>query len=337
MRSRWSAALLGAVGACVAGWLAYGGGAEAGSEPNRVIRPCVLLLIFDPILEASGHRRLHEALGFRDPDALTDGYIRDVRQLSHNLIDYQVVQRVLLDEFPVKKDGFRYDDAGFIQAWRSRKGFHQPDAVDYHAILKRFDVASRVNRGEIDEVWIQGMPYSGLWESTMAGKGAYFCNSDPVPGVAANRIFVVMGFNYERGVGEMLENLGHRTESIMRRVYGSWEPYPTHAWNRFTLYDRVAPGRAGCGNVHFAPNSTRDYEWGNKTPVFSTADDWLNYPRLTGAPRLVTAVDWGGGEIRAHHRWWFTRLPHSPGRGPDGKLANWWKYVIDFNRYRESR
>ena len=48
------------------------------------------------------------------------------------------------------------------------------------------------------------MPYSGCWESTMAGKGAYDCNSPPVPGVDCPRIFVMMGFNYERGVGEML-------------------------------------------------------------------------------------------------------------------------------------
>jgi len=28
-----------------------------------------------------------------------------------------------------------------------------------------------------------------------------------------------MGFNYERGVGEMLEDLGHRAESILSHVF----------------------------------------------------------------------------------------------------------------------
>ena len=55
----------------------------------------------------------------------------------------------------------------------------------------------------------------------MAGRGAYECNSDPVPGVDCPRIFVIMGFNYERGVGEMLEDFGHRTESIMTHVVGA--------------------------------------------------------------------------------------------------------------------
>jgi len=169
----------------------------------------------------------------------------------------------------------------------------------------------------------------------MAGRGAYFCNSPPVEGIDVSRIFVTMGFNYQRGVGEMLENLGHRVESIMRHVYGSWEHKETHAWNRFTLYEKVAPGRAGCGWMHYAPNSERDYDWGNKRVVWSTCDDWLNYPNLTGQRRKVDHREWGGGNIRAHHRWWFEHLPKAPGR-TDGKLNNWWAYAIDFNRFAES-
>jgi len=63
-----------------------------------------------------------------------------------------------------------------------------------------------------------------------------------------------MGFNYERGVGEMLEDYGHRTGSIMSHVYGGWDHRaPKTNWDRFTLYEKVAPGRAACGNVQYAP------------------------------------------------------------------------------------
>ena len=55
-----------------------------------------------------------------------------------------------------------------------------------------------------------------------------------------------------------------------------------NTWERFTLYDMVAPNNAACGNVHFAPNSEHDYDWGNKRVVWSTCDDWLNYPALSG-------------------------------------------------------
>lgn len=312
-------------------------GAATAPRRDRPIRPKVLVLNYNPIVEAEGGRRLHEVCGWNDPNKLNQTYIEDVRECSAGFVQYQIVETRNIDGYPVKKDGFRYTDAEFMRNFRANKGWHQPDAINYYAVIREFDLVKRVNKGEFDEVWIQGMPYSGLYESTMAGKGAYFCNSPPLTGVDANRIFVIMGFNYERGVGEMLEDLGHRTESIMTKVYGGWEPKETHAWNRFTLYDKVAPGKAAVGNIHFAPNSTKDYEWGNKTPVMSTADDWLDYPNLTGKQRLMTAADWGNGEIRAHHKWWFHRLPKAPGKGPDGKQANWWKYAIDYNRYPESR
>src|SRR5262249_3410336 len=82
---------------------------------------------------------------------------------------------------------------------------------------------------------------------------------------------------------------------------------------RFTRYDAVAPGRAAVGNMHFAPNSVRDYDWGNTRRVSSECDDWLAFPRLTGARRQVDCHDWGDGDMRAHHLWWFERLPHAPG------------------------
>ncbi|MCC2667786.1 MAG: uncharacterized protein K0Q72_257 [Armatimonadetes bacterium] len=309
----------------------------AAARRDRPVRPKVLNLIYNPIIEAEGGKRLHEVCRWKDPAALTAQYVADIKECSGDFAQYQVVDTQVLDQFPKKRDGFRYTDESFLQCFRAGKGWHQPDAIDYHAIVEEFDLVRRVNRREIDEVWVFGMPYSGLYESTMGGRGAYFCNSPPLTGVDSSRIFVIMGFNYERGVGEMLEDIGHRTESILRRVYGSWDPEETHMWNRFTLYEKVAPGRAACGNVHFAPNSKKDYEWGNKTPVWSTADDWLNYPRLTGKARMMTAADWGNGDIRLHHKWWLTRLPKAPGKAPDGKQANWWKYVIDFNRYEESR
>ncbi|MGC8832793.1 MAG: hypothetical protein ACP5R4_01965 [Armatimonadota bacterium] len=306
------------------------------SEWQKPLRPKVLVIIFNPIIESEGGKRLVEVCRWNDPRKLLREYINDISEVSGGFVQYQVSKIIEVDEFPVKKDGFRYTDQSYMECFRSGKGWHQPDAVDYEAIIKKFNIVRRVENGEIDEVWLFGMPYAGFWESTMAGNGAYFCNSDPVPNIRCSKIFVIMGFNYERGVGEMLEDLGHRAESILTRVFGSWEPKETHAWNRFTLYDKVAPGRAACGNIHFAPNSERDYDWGNTKHVWSTCDDWLNYPNLTGKRRLVNCSEWGSGDIREHHKWWFRHLPKAPGR-TDGKLNNWWCYIVDFNRYPESR
>ncbi|MFQ6131213.1 MAG: hypothetical protein ACE5R4_04195 [Armatimonadota bacterium] len=296
-------------------------------------RPKVLLLIHNPIIEAREGRRLHHVMGWNDPDELTRAYIEDVSEVSGGLVRYRIAERLEVDGYPIKADGFRYTDGSYLRAWEERE-FHQPDGVDYRAIIEEFGICEKVENRQIDEVFLFGAPYFGYYESIMVGKGAYWCNAPPLDDVDCSRRFVIMGFNYERGVGEMLEDLGHRTESILWHVYGSWEPKETHAWNRFTLTEKALPGKAGCGNVHYAPNSESDYDWGNQRYVWSTCDDWYNYPNLTGEKRRVNCEEWGGGDIRAHHKWWFDHIPRAPGK-TDGHLNNWWKYIIRFDRYDE--
>jgi hypothetical protein len=163
----------------------------------------------------------------------------------------------------------------------------------------------------------------------MAGPGAYWCNAPPLPdgpGPRATRRYVIMGFNYERGVGEMLEDLGHRAESILSHVYAGTRG-PANLWERFTRYDQQAPGQAECGTVHFAPNSVRDYDWGNPRTVPSRCDNWLELPLAERPPRTVNSAEWGRGDIRLHHLWWLSHFPHWAG-STDGRLNNWWDYVI---------
>ncbi|MEW6358112.1 MAG: hypothetical protein AB1696_17395 [Planctomycetota bacterium] len=314
-----------------------GDDAKVPLDKRKQIKPKVLVINFDP---SCGRAPLHEAARWNDPRKLTKEYIADVKKCSGGYVQYQVTEWKDVNNFPVLKDGFRYTAKQYMDCLQSGKGWHDPDNVDYVAIIKEFDLAKRVEEREIDEVWLWGGPYFGYWESTMAGKGAYWCNSGPVEGVECPRIFVIMGFNYERGVGEMLEDLGHRTENILAKVFGRWDNLKPmeelNAWERFTLIDKHRPGHAACGNVHYAPNSESDYQWGNQRKVLSSGDDWLHYPRLTGKKRLVNCTEWGNGDCREHHRWWFRHLPRASGR-TDGKLNNWWDYVIDFNSYEESR
>ena len=291
----------------------------------------VLSIIHNPIVDARRGTKLSHALGWNDPDALAEQYIRDVRQASHGFVDYRIVERTEVDGFPIKTDGFRYDVETYLRYWRSQRGFHQPDLVDYRALIREFDMVARVESGQLDEVWLFAFPYSGYYESTMCGHGAYWCNSPPVAGTEhCYRRFVIMGFNYERDVGCMLEDLGHRAESIMAKVYEGRRG-DTNLWEHFTRYDKIAPGRASVGNIHFAPNSERDYDWGNPRSVISDCDDWLNFPHLRGTKRPVNSRDWGSGDMRLHHLWWLGRLLHAGGE-TDGIRNNWWMYVIDPNQ-----
>ncbi|HET6205142.1 MAG TPA: methyltransferase domain-containing protein [Planctomycetota bacterium] len=296
------------------------------------VKPKVLALIYDPVIEARGGKRLHEVCGWNDPARLTAEVMGDLRRASGGMVQYEVVEWIALDRWPVKRDGFAYDDASFLACFEGKAKWHEPDGVDYARMFEEAGLVDKVNEGRVDEVFAWGAPYFGWWESTMAGPRAHWCNSEPTEEARLKRRFVFMGFNYERGVGEALESYGHRAESILAHVFGSWEPKETHAWNRFTLYDKVAPGKAAVGNVHFAPNSEADYDWGNKRPVESACDDWLSFPDLRGRRRRVSCEEWGGGDIRAHHRWWFDHLPRASGE-TDGVRNNWWSYVADVNAY----
>jgi len=304
----------------------------ARQKPEPVFRK-TLVIIFNPTIPSEGGRWLSQVMGWNDPDRLIADLISDVRECSFGYANYEVVERLEVDRFPIKIDGFAYAAESYLSAMHTGSGFHQPDNVDYDRILSDFQIIPRIDSGAVDEVWLFGFPYAGFYESIMAGPGAFFCNAPPLENTGnASRRFVIMGFNYERGVGEMLDDLGHRAESILRQVFRSTRG-DANLWERFTRYDQTHPGRAEVGSVHFAPNSLRDYDWGQMDKVKTRCRHWENFPNLEGEPIEADCAEWGNGDIREHHKWWFRHLPHITGSA-NGISYNWWEYVIDPNRVR---
>ena len=304
---------------------------QGAAEPLQVTVVKTLVIVYDPIVDPVTGRTLSEYLRWNRVDELARGYMSDVLEVSGGLARYQVVQRIDVDGTPVKVDGYQYDPATYLNVMRGATPPHSPPEVDYYAIINRFELLQRVASNEIDEVWVFSFPHAGFYESIMGGPGAFWCNAPPLKNTeASGRRFVIMGFSYERGVGEMLEDLGHRAESIMEKTFER-HTGEQNLWRRFIRYQQVAPGRAGVGNIHFAPNSQRDYDWNNPTPVPSECDDWLyNFPNFKGVVRAVTASDWGNGDIREHHKWWFRHLPKVSGHSY-GIANNWWQYIMDPN------
>jgi hypothetical protein len=298
-----------------------------GVENLEPILQRVLMVVFDPLMDPVRRIGLRQRMGWNRVDDLVKGYIADIEEVSGGFVRYQVVERKNVNDFPVKSDGFRYTAKSFADVTNGHARAHDPDSVNYHQIVESLHLLDRVGQGEIDEVWLFGFPYAGFYESRMAGQGAFWCNAPPLENTEhCPRRFVIMGLSYERGVGEMLEDLGHRTESVMEKVYETQQG-DANLWKRFTLYDQAVPGRAEVGTVHYAPNSQRDYDWGNRRLVSSGCDQWLLYPHLNGARRQVNCAEWGNGDIRLHHKWWLAHLPKTVG-DTDGIANNWWRYVI---------
>ena len=309
----------------------------------------VLVLNFDPVFSMAGNTKQHELMPWwNDPHWLADEFKSDMSEISYGYANYNIVNWIDIDQMPKSTDGKSYTLEYYYNTlmtanketgnayWQYESWDKYGYSFDYEYYLKEYNVFDQVNKGEIDEVWIFTGPMVGvtLYETRMIGKDTYWCNSPQLEYDC--KPFVVYGFNYERGVGEMLEDAGHRTESIMRHIMGSPDYTKNYSdytdWEKFTSYDLVAPGKSGVGNIHFSPNSTKDYEWGNTTYVSSNCEDWLNYPDMSAAPQQVNCETWGNGDIRKHHRWWFSRLPHVAGvNEKTGYYNNWWIYfTLDY-------
>jgi len=300
----------------------------------EIFNPRVLIAAYDPRIPTARNKKLSQALGWNSVEHLAHSFIADLREASHGICNYQIAGRVEIDAFPIKEDGFRYATDQYMRAWHSQQGFHAPDWADYHQILRDTKAVDWIRKNRADEIWLFAFPYGGFYESRMVGPGSFWCNSPPLSGYdGLSRRFVVMGFSYERGIGEMLESYGHRAESILHHVYRD-RHYEANLWKRFCRTDRSHPGQAEVGTIHFAPNSHRDYEWGSREEVPSRCDNWHSFPKLDGPPRLVDCSEWGDGDIRKHHLWWFNHLPHVAGEF-EGLSQNWWEYIIDPNRIKQ--
>ena len=301
------------------------------NEPPVIVSPRVLVIVIDPIIDPATGEKLVEHMKWYRPEDLIASFIADMLETSGGMARYQIVKRIEINEFPVKADGFRYTPQTYLNIFNGSAQGHQPDAINYQEFLTRHNILQLVTSNQIDEVWAFGFPYAGFYESTMGGYGAFFCNSQPLKNTSnCPRRFVLMGFSYERGVGEMLHSFGHRAESIMSQVYARARG-DANRWQRFSRYDKTSPGQAEVGTIHFPPNGQSDYDYSNTRRVSSRCDDWYNFPNFKGVVKQVDNTEWGGGEIRAFTKWWLKHLPKAAGR-TNGIANNWWQYILDPNR-----
>lgn len=312
------------------------------APPVRPITIKVIVLNYDPILRTKGNQRLSRFMGWHDPRQMTPQVVEALREASGGYVRYQIVEFIDVDAFPVKRDGFCYDEKSFLEMWADRSKAHQPDSVSYAAIFQQFRLKERVQREGVQEVWLWGAPYFGWDEYAMKipGDRTYFQTDNPwfyrpydIPD--CGKTVWVMGWNYERGVAEAIHSFGHRCEGILSLTVGqgTWDHQksPENIWNRFTRVAKEFPNDAQVGNIHYAPNSKSDYDYANKETVLSAADDWLNYPRLTGNKAPVNCESWGGPDYHLNYmKWWHARLPRAPGQ-TNGFYNNWWEYIVNYD------
>ena len=209
---------------------------------------------------------------------LIPGYIDKMREASQGILEYQVAEKLEVPEYPVLMDGRQYTDETFTEvladdkkALRDANGGYT--LADYDQIIQKFDIMQKIENEKIDEVWMFGGPYFGFYESRMVGRDAFWCNG---PAMERDcRRFVIMGFNYERDVKEMVHDYGHRSESVLAKQFGSETflrklynqlstPAPANAYEQFltdvgTVHRK--PGGEEYGQDEFAWLSAMQPEW----------------------------------------------------------------------------
>ncbi len=309
-----------------------------GVGPQRVN---VIVINFDPVLKTRGHHKLHEHMKWSDPWQLTDKMVQDARTTSQGYVDYRVVEKIEYDGFPRFRNGFSYSEETFLEMWEKDRSKADKGMTSFAWLFEKFGLPAKIKAQDVREIWLWGAPYFAWDELQWKTPGdkipyqtenPWFYRPYDIPDVG--RTIWIMGWNYERGEGEMLESYCHRIESVLSLTVGRgvWDPKngPDTAWNRFSRVDKDFPGQAEVGTVHYAPNSAGDYDWSNTNQVWTFADDWLSYPKLPRVKKFLNAQTGGWDGIIHHHLWWMTRLPHASGQA-DGFYSNWWQYIVNYD------
>lgn len=277
-------------------------------------------------------------------------------ELLNNKTAYRLDEDTWLD---IMKNGW-YNG---VSDPRVEKIGHWFGTYDYEYIIKKLNLVERRNADEFDEVWIVNVDPSLTFESVLVGSNAFWLNGDPFEKNCSP--FKMVNVSISRP-DTNYECFGHATEELLNVVFEStyWADYNPLNWDedsvtidadnysklnlfqKFMLTDHENTnknsGYAGVGNIHFSPNSTKDYEWNNKNKnVYSKYNEWSNYPNLTNdksttifysSVYMNQNISGTKSDARLHHRWWFSLLPHHSGFTSDGYYNNWWKYYIS-NKY----
>jgi hypothetical protein len=134
--------------------------------------------------------------------------------------------------------------------------------TDYNAIMREIGIKNWVENKGVKEVWIWG--YHGgvlnLWESNMSSPYGDTSNSsrDDKDLPVLKSTYTVYHYNYQRGLGEAIEDHMHQLEALLNHIDGRdtapAEKWPELLfWGKFVGSDvshKIATNPARCGWTH---------------------------------------------------------------------------------------
>jgi hypothetical protein len=280
----------------------------------------VVVVNYNPVIEAEGGKKLTEVWQWNDPATLTREVTDSIRTASGGYINYRIVKWIEVDGCPPWRSGFRYDDAGIMDVLRTQQ-WAQGDGTSYRRVFEENGITREyVDEHNITEVWLWGAPGFHWDEYAMfipdrqrrlpPTSNPWFYRPYDIPDLG--RTMWVMGWNYERGLDCALESYAHRCEGILALVMGNghWDKQRAgqDPWNTWSMCDVDFPGHSGCGNAHVPPNGERDYDYGNLRSVESFCEDWRHWPQVAGKQVTIDGTQWDRDHAK-YLTWWMNHFP----------------------------
>ena len=68
-----------------------------------------LVIVYDPVVDKSTGKKLSQYMRWNKVEELAKGYMSDILEVSGGLARHQIIQRIDVDDFPAKVNGYKYD------------------------------------------------------------------------------------------------------------------------------------------------------------------------------------------------------------------------------------
>src|SRR6185295_9095103 len=92
-------------------------------------------------------------------DDLISQYIQKMKELSQELLIYQIVKKLDVDNYPVLLGDRQYNHESWLQAIKDdRQAYRDQNKnylmVDYHHLIQEYEFLQAVRSQQADEVWM---------------------------------------------------------------------------------------------------------------------------------------------------------------------------------------
>ncbi len=222
-------------------------------------------------------------------------------------------------------------------------------AADYNAIINKNNLCEKSNRNLIDEVWLWADRTAGYWESIMVGPSnmIFYINSLPMVRTDCKNPLIIMGFNYERTVDLAMHSFGHRIENTISHFLDGKIAGETKKGDNWYEYDGQGyPCRwidniwtcdkpdlqDYCGNVHFPPNTDKDYGYDDKNTRTFDCKNWT--PQHKNEPITANCTLWGCSHL-GYLKWWYQNMPgrcNGLSKLDGNPMPNWWWIIYKLDK-----